>query len=123
MEKHNGKSVWVARKGAVNAKKNAYRIIAGSMGTGSYIVQGEGNPFSFSSCSHGAGRAMSRAEAKSSISQEKHERACKGVERRTDKDTVEYSPAAYKDLEAVIDSQQDLVTVKTKLRPIVNIRG
>lgn len=122
VEKHNGKSVWVSRKGAVNAKRNAYRIIAGSMGTGSYIVKGEGNPFSFSSCSHGAGRAMSITEARNSISQAQHHKDCKKVEHSAS-DATEHSPRAYKDLDAVIDSQRDLVTVKTRLRPIVNVRG
>lgn len=122
-ENHFGDNVWVTRKGAVRAREGDLGIIPGSMGTGSFIVRGKGNPDSFCSCSHGAGRAMSRGKAKKTISLEDHAAAMKGIEARLDKDVLDESPAAYKDIGAVMDAQGDLVEIVHRLRQIVNIKG
>ena len=122
-ENHFGDNVWVTRKGAVRARKGDFGIIPGSMGTGSFIVEGLGNPESFHSCSHGAGRRMSRGQAKREITLEQHAAAMKGIEARLDKDVLDESPAAYKDIGAVMDAQKDLVTIKHRLRQIVNVKG
>lgn len=123
LENHFGENVLVTRKGAVRARKGDYGIIPGSMGTGSFIVEGKGNPESFHSCSHGAGRVMSRTEAKKRISLEDHANAMKGIEARLDEGVLDESPAAYKDIGAVMAAQDDLVEIKFKLRQILNIKG
>jgi tRNA-splicing ligase RtcB len=122
-ESHFGENVFVTRKGAVRARKGDLGIIPGSMGTGSFIVEGLGNPESFHSCSHGAGRKMSRAQAKKTISLAEHEAAMRGIEARTDAGVIDESPAAYKDIGAVMAAQTDLVTVKHRLRQVVNVKG
>lgn len=122
-ENHFGSNVIVTRKGAVRARKNDLGIIPGSMGTGSFIVRGLGNEQSFCSCSHGAGRVMSRGEAKKKISLEQHATAMKGIEARLDKDVLDESPAAYKDIGAVMEAQDDLVEILYRLRQVVNIKG
>lgn len=122
-ENHFGENVWVTRKGAVRARKGDLGIIPGSMGTGSFIVEGKGNPESFCSCSHGAGRAMSRGQAKKKISLEEHVAAMQGIEARLDKDVLDESPAAYKDISAVMAAQSDLVEIKYRLRQIINVKG
>lgn len=98
-------------------------IILGSMGTGSFIVRGKGNKDSFCSCSHGAGRAMSRGAAKKAISLEDHAKATEGIECRKDADVIDESPSAYKDASAVIAAQSDLIEVVHTLRQVVNVRG
>jgi hypothetical protein len=95
----------------------------GSMGTGSFIVRGRGNPDSFCSCSHGAGRRMSRADAKKNITLADHVAATAHVECRKDVDVIDESPAAYKDIGAVIAAQIDLIDVLHRLRGIVNVKG
>lgn len=122
-EHHFNKNVWVTRKGAVRARKGDLGIIPGSMGTGSFIVEGLGNPESFHSCSHGAGRVMSRGQAKKLISLEDHAKAMVGIEARLDADILDESPAAYKPIGAVMDAQSDLVQIKTRLRQIINVKG
>jgi tRNA-splicing ligase RtcB len=122
-ENHFGENVWVTRKGAVRARKGDLGIIPGSMGTGSFIVKGLGNKDSFCSCSHGAGRVMSRGEAKKRISIDDHKLAMKGIEARLDKDVLDESPGAYKDINKVMDAQSDLVEVLYRLRQVVNIKG
>ena len=122
-ENHFKSNVWVTRKGAVRARKNDLGIIPGSMGTGSFIVQGLGNPESFCSCSHGAGRVMSRTQAKKLISLEDHAKAMQGIEARLDADVLDESPAAYKDIGAVMDAQSDLVEIKHRLRQVINVKG
>jgi len=122
-ENHFGKNVLVTRKGAVRARKGDLGIIPGSMGTGSFIVEGLGNPDSFCSCSHGAGRTMSRGQAKKTITLEEHARAMEGIEARLDEDVLDESPAAYKDIGAVMKAQDDLVKVKHRLRQVVNVKG
>lgn len=122
-EFHFGEEVLVTRKGAVNAEKGRLGLIPGSMGTGSYVVRGLGNPDSFCSCSHGAGRRMSRTEARKKITLEMHCEAVKGVECRTDEEIIDESPAAYKDLGAVMKAQDDLVEIVTRLTTVINVKG
>jgi tRNA-splicing ligase RtcB len=122
-ENHFKSNVWVTRKGAVRARKNDLGIIPGSMGTGSFIVEGLGSEDSFCSCSHGAGRVMSRTQAKKLISLDDHAKAMKGIEARLDADVLDESPAAYKDIGAVMDAQSDLVEIKHRLRQVINVKG
>jgi tRNA-splicing ligase RtcB len=122
-ENHFGQNVIVTRKGAVRAREGDMGIIPGSMGTGSFIVRGKGNPDSFCSCSHGAGRAMSRGEAKRKISLEAHAEAMRGIEARLDAGVLDESPAAYKPIGAVMEAQSDLVEIVHRLRQIVNVKG
>lgn len=122
-EVHFGEQVWVTRKGAVSARAGELGIIPGSMGTGSFIVEGLGNQESFCSCSHGAGRVMSRGQAKKLISLEDHKAAMAGIEARVDEGVLDESPAAYKDIGAVMDAQQDLVRIRHRLRQVVNVKG
>ena len=122
-EHHFGKDVWLTRKGAVRAREGDMGIIPGSMGARSYIVRGKGNPDSFCSCSHGAGRAMSRGEAVRKISLAEHEAATDGVECKKDASVLDESPAAYKPIEAVIAAQADLIEVVYELKQIVCVKG
>jgi len=108
-ENHFGNNVWITRKGAVSAREGQLGIIPGSMGTKTYIVKGKGNVESFCSCSHGAGRAMSRTKARALFTEEDLIEQTKGVECRKDVDVVDEIPAAYKDIDAVMKSQEDLV--------------
>jgi tRNA-splicing ligase RtcB len=122
-ERHFGKDVYVTRKGAVSAKAGELGIIPGSMGTRSYIVRGKGNPDSFESCSHGAGRAMSRGEARRRFTLADHRAATEGVECRQDKAVIDETPAAYKDIDAVMAAQADLVEVVHTLKQVVCVKG
>jgi tRNA-splicing ligase RtcB (3'-phosphate/5'-hydroxy nucleic acid ligase) len=122
-EHHFGEDVYVTRKGAVSAKAGQLGIIPGSMGARSYIVRGKGNPDSFHSCSHGAGRAMSRGEAKRRFTLADHRLATDGVECRKDKDVIDETPAAYKDIDAVMAAQRDLVEVVHTLKQVVCVKG
>jgi tRNA-splicing ligase RtcB len=123
VENHYGENVFVTRKGAVRAREGDYGIIPGSMGAKSFIVRGKGNPESFHSCSHGAGRAMSRTEAKRRFTLDDHAKATAGVECRKDKDVIDETPAAYKSIEAVMQAQSDLVDVVHTLRQVVCVKG
>ncbi|MCK6481179.1 MAG: RtcB family protein [Gemmatimonadaceae bacterium] len=122
-ETHYGESVLVTRKGAVRAGAGDLGIIPGSMGARSYIVRGRGNPESFSSCSHGAGRAMSRAEAKRRFTLADHAEATKAVECRKDADVIDETPGAYKPIDAVMEAQKDLVEIAHELRQVVCVKG
>lgn len=122
-ETHYGRRVWVTRKGAVRAGEGELGIIPGSMGARSFIVRGKGNPESFCSCSHGAGRVMSRTAARKRFTVEDHAQATAGIECRKDKDVLDETPAAYKDIEAVMAAQADLVDVVHTLRQIVCVKG
>jgi len=122
-EHHYGADVLVTRKGAVSAKQGEMGIIPGSMGAKSFIVRGLGNPESFHSCSHGAGRVMSRTEARKRITLEDHARATAHVECRKDADVVDESPAAYKPIDAVMAAQSDLVEIVHTLRQVVCVKG
>jgi len=122
-EKHYGENVLVTRKGAVRARQGDMGIIPGSMGARSYIVRGRGNPESFNSCSHGAGRAMSRHEAKRRFTVEDHIRMTEGVECRKDRDVIDETPAAYKSIDAVMAAQSDLVEIVHTLKQVVCVKG
>ena len=122
-EKHYDESVLVTRKGAVRAREGDMGIIPGSMGARSYIVRGKGNPESFNSCSHGAGRAMSRNEARRRFTVDDHIRMTEGVECRKDRDVIDETPAAYKPIDAVMAAQADLVEIVHTLRQVVCVKG
>ena len=122
-ESHFGRDIWLTRKGAVRARKGDLGIIPGSMGARSFIVRGKGNPDSFCSCSHGAGRAMSRGAAKRRFTVEDHIAATAGVECRKDKHVLDETPAAYKNIDAVMAAQTDLVEVVHELRQVVCVKG
>ncbi len=122
-EHHYGQDVLVTRKGAVRAGLGELGIIPGSMGARSYIVRGKGNPESFSSCSHGAGRAMSRTEAKKRFTLADHAKATEGIECRKDADVIDETPMAYKPIDAVMKAQDDLVEIAHTLRQVVCVKG
>ena len=122
-EHHYGENVMVTRKGAVRAREGDLGIIPGSMGARSYIVRGRGNAESFHSCSHGAGRVMSRTEAKRRFSVEDHAKATAHVECRKDADVIDETPAAYKSIESVMAAQADLVDIVYTLRQVVCVKG
>ena len=122
-ENHFGSNVWVTRKGAVSARKGELGIIPGSMGAKSFIVRGLGNADSFCSCSHGAGRVMSRTQAKKEVNLEDHIDALTGVECRKDESVIDESPAAYKPIEKVMEAQKDLVEIVHTLKQVVCVKG
>ncbi|CAL1130428.1 unnamed protein product [Cladocopium goreaui] len=117
------KTLWVTRKGATSAREGEYGIIPGSMGVGSYIVKGRGARGSWQSCSHGAGRTMSRTAAKKVIAQEAFEASMKGIVCDTHPAVRDEAPQAYKDLGQVLKNQADLVEVEYRLLPLVNVKG
>lgn len=123
VEEHYGDKVFVTRKGAINAEEGRYGIIPGSMGAKSFIIKGMGNPESFHSCSHGAGRKMSRTKAKAKFTREDLEKQTAGVECRKDKGVVDEIPGAYKDIEEVMRAQRDLVEVVAELKQVVCVKG
>jgi len=122
-ETHYGEEVFITRKGAVSAREGELGIIPGSMGARSYIVRGLGQPESFTSCSHGAGRAMSRTAAKKRFSVDEHIRATEGVECRKDGGVLDETPMAYKDIDKVMEAQSDLVEIEHTLRQVVCVKG
>lgn len=122
-EHHLGEDVWVTRKGAVRAGDGDLGIIPGSMGARSFIVRGKGNEDSFESCSHGAGRVLSRTAAKKRYSVHDHAEATKHVECRKDEGVLDETPMAYKDIEAVMEAQSALVDVVHTLRQVVCVKG
>lgn len=123
LENHYGKNVYVSRKGAVRARKGDLGIIPGSMGTKSYIVRGKGNIESLNSCSHGAGRRMSRNEAKKTFTLEDHIKATSGVECKKDLSVLDETPLAYKDIDDVMEQQKDLVDIVHTLKQVLCIKG
>lgn len=122
-ETHFGESVWVTRKGAVRAGRGELGIIPGSMGERSFIVRGRGSQDSFESCSHGAGRRMSRTEARKRFTVTEHKAATAGVECRKDAGVVDETPAAYKDIDAVMAAQDDLVEIVATLKQVLCVKG
>lgn len=122
-EHHFGKNVWLTRKGAVRAREGDLGIIPGSMGVKSYIVRGKGNKDAFDSCSHGAGRVMSRGRANKEITLEQHAHDTAGVECRKDDGVLDESPAAYKNIDAVIAAQSELIEVVYTLKQILCVKG
>ncbi len=122
-EHHFGRDVFITRKGAVRAKLGDLGIIPGSMGARSFIVRGKGNPDSYNSCSHGAGRVMSRGEAKRRFTVEDHIKATEGIECRKDASVIDETPMAYKDIDKVMEAQSDLVEIVHELRQVVCVKG
>lgn len=122
-EVHFGEDVYVTRKGAVRARKEDYGIIPGSMGAQSYIVKGKGSHESFCSCSHGAGRSMSRSKAKKNFSLDDLIQQTKGVECRKDPGVLDEIPGAYKSIEEVMNQQSDLVEIVARLKQVVCVKG
>ena len=122
-ERHLGLELWITRKGAVRAGHGELGIIPGSMGARSFIVRGKGSAESFESCSHGAGRAMSRRAAARRFTVDDHARMTAGIECRKDEGVLDETPAAYKDIDAVMAAQDDLVEVVHTLRQVVVVKG
>ncbi len=122
-ESHYGENVWVTRKGAIRARDGDLGIIPGSMGARSYIVRGKGQAESFCSCSHGAGRVMTRTEANRRFTVDDHIAATAGVECRKDAAVIDETPMAYKPIEAVMAAQRDLVDIVHTLRQVVCVKG
>lgn len=123
IEEHFGSQVYLTRKGAISAYDGELGIIPGSMGAKSFIVRGKGNTHSFCSCSHGAGRRMSRSKAKREFNAEDLAAQTLGVECRKDKGVVDEIPGAYKDIDTVMDNQHDLVEVVHTLKQVVCVKG
>jgi tRNA-splicing ligase RtcB len=123
VEQHFGEKLFVTRKGAISAREGQLGIIPGSMGAKSYIVRGKGNPESFCSCSHGAGRRMSRTEAKRRFNRFDLATQTEGVECRKDGGVVDEIPGAYKDIDVVMANQTDLVEVVRTLKQVICIKG
>jgi tRNA-splicing ligase RtcB len=122
-EEHFGENVFVTRKGAVRARQGDLGIIPGSMGARSYIVRGKGEAEAFHSCSHGAGRTMSRGEAKRRFSVADHVKATEGIECRKDEGVIDETPMAYKPIDKVMEAQADLVETVHELRQVVCVKG
>jgi len=122
-EHHYGRDVWVTRKGAVRVGEGEMGIIPGSMGAKSFLVRGKGHAESFCSCSHGAGRAMSRTEARRRFTLEDHLQDTAGIECRKDAEVIDETPRAYKDIDAVMAAQSDLVEVVHTLRQVLCVKG
>jgi tRNA-splicing ligase RtcB len=122
-ENHFGQNLWVTRKGAIRAREGDLGIIPGSMGQRSYIVRGKGHPESYCSCSHGAGRVMSRTEAKRRFSLTDLIAQTEGVECRKDDAVIDEIPGAYKDIDTVMENQRDLVEVVHTLKQVLCVKG
>ena len=122
-ERHFGKTVWLSRKGAINAERGRAGLIPGSMGTASYVVSGLGNPLALNSAPHGAGREFSRSAARRQFTQDDLRRAMAGIEYRDTDAFIDEIPAAYKDIDRVMADAKDLVEVRHTLRQIVNVKG
>jgi tRNA-splicing ligase RtcB (3'-phosphate/5'-hydroxy nucleic acid ligase) len=123
VEEHLGEQLWITRKGAVSARAGEFGIIPGSMGARSYIVRGKGNPASYCSCSHGAGRKMSRGVAKRAFSVQDLQAQTAGVECRKDEGVLDEIPGAYKDIDAVMAAQASLVEIVHTLKQVMCIKG
>ncbi len=123
VEEHFGQQVWVTRKGAVSARRGELGIIPGSMGAKSYIVRGKGNADSYCSCSHGAGRRLSRGAAKRTFTLADLKEQTAGVECRKDEGVLDEIPGAYKDIDAVMAAQAELVDVVHTLKQVMCIKG
>ena len=125
-EHHFGSDVLIHRKGAVSAREGEIGIIPGSQATPSYIVEGKGNPDSFMSCSHGAGRTMSRKQAKNTLDFEEEKRKLDEagvIHSMRSAEELDEAPSAYKDIDVVMENQKDLVNILVKLEPLAVIKG
>ena len=123
METHFGRNMWITRKGAIQMNPGQLGVIPGSMGTRSYIVSGLGNPMSYNSAPHGAGRRMSRNEARATFTMQDLESAMEGVVARLRPSLIDEIPGAYKDIDEVMENSRDLVKIEHTLKQIVNIKG
>jgi tRNA-splicing ligase RtcB len=123
VEEHFGSQVWITRKGAVSAREGQLGIIPGSMGAKSYIVRGKGNALAYCSCSHGAGRRHSRGAAKRLFDLDALAAQTAGVECRKDEGVLDEIPGAYKDIDAVMAAQSDLVSVEHTLKQVLCVKG
>jgi tRNA-splicing ligase RtcB len=123
MENHFGKNMWITRKGAIQMMEGQRGVIPGSMGTRSYIVSGLGNPFSYNSAPHGAGRRMSRSKARKQFTMEDLKKSMEGVTARLRPELIDEIPGAYKDIDEVMDNSKELVKIEHTLKQIVNIKG
>jgi len=123
MESHMGMNVWTTRKGAIRARVNDMGIIPGSMASGSYIVRGKGNVASFQSAPHGAGRRMSRGQARKTITMDEFRESMKGIEYRDDPKLLDEARAAYKPIEQVMADSEELVEVVHELHQVLNVKG
>ena len=122
-ENHMGDNVWLTRKGAILASDGTYGLIPGSMGTASYVVRGKGNPVSFNSAPHGAGRNFSRTEARKRITMEELEKAMEGKEWNHSKEFIDEAPSAYKDIDVVMENAKELVEIVHTFNQIINVKG
>jgi len=122
-EEHFGKTVWLSRKGAINAAKGVPGLIPGSMGDASYVVEGKGNAMALNSSPHGAGRAYSRSKARKTFTREQLREAMRGIEFRDTDAFLDEIPQAYKPIDVVMRDAADLVEVRHTLRQIVNVKG
>jgi tRNA-splicing ligase RtcB (3'-phosphate/5'-hydroxy nucleic acid ligase) len=123
VEEHFGATMWVTRKGAVSARAGELGIIPGSMGAKSFIVRGKGQASSYASCSHGAGRRMSRTQARKTFTRKDLAHETAGVECRKDEGVIDEIPSAYKDIDEVMAAQSDLVEVVATLKQILCVKG
>lgn len=123
LENHFKQNVWVTRKGAIRAREGDFGIIPGSMGARTYIVKGKGNPDSFNSCSHGAGRRMSRTKARKLFSVDDLKQQTTGIECCKEDRVLDEIPGAYKNIDEVMENQSDLVNIKHTLHQIINVKG
>jgi len=123
LEEHFGKKMWITRKGAIQMKPGQLGVIPGSMGTRSYIVSGLGNPHSYNSAPHGAGRRMSRNQARERFTMQDLEKAMEGVAARLRPQLIDEIPGAYKDIDEVMENSRELVKIEHTLKQLVNIKG
>jgi tRNA-splicing ligase RtcB len=123
MENHFGKNMWITRKGAIQMREGQLGVIPGSMGTRSYIVSGLGNPLSYNSAPHGAGRRMSRSKARQQFTMEDLKKSMEGVTARLRPELIDEIPGAYKDIDEVMDNSKELVKIEHTLKQIVNVKG
>ena len=123
LENIEGVDVLVSRKGAISAREGQLGLIPGSMGTRSYVVKGRGNPESFYSAPHGAGRRMSRKRARESFTMEDFDRSMEGISVRRDKAFLDELPGAYKDIDDVMEQSRDLVDVLHEFRQVLSVKG
>lgn len=123
MENHFGKNVWISRKGAIDAHEGVLGLIPGSMGTASYVVRGRGNPMSFCTAPHGAGRNFSRSEARRRFTMEDFDRLMTGIEVKRSKEFIDEIPLAYKDIDVVMKNAEPLVEIVHTFKQIVNVKG
>jgi tRNA-splicing ligase RtcB (3'-phosphate/5'-hydroxy nucleic acid ligase) len=122
-EEHLGGTAWITRKGAIKADVDDWAMIPGSMGTRSYIVRGKGNAMAFKSAPHGAGRRFSRAEARRQFTMADFDKAMAGIEHRRTDILLDEIPAAYKDIDEVMENARELVEIKAVLKQVLKVKG